>query len=150
MTKLFGAVAIIGLMGCHPALAHDSQDHYKSVTKRIPTTYQSCEVVDVPIYGQAGGGASGADVLTGIIIGGLLGKGASGNDKGAAAGAVIGGMVAADKKQGNQQIIGKRGGEPEEQGQRDPQPSQGVERQARRFCLPTQWKHWLLACRRCR
>ena len=108
MKKLLGTVAIVSLIGCHPALAHDSQDHYKSVTKRIPTTYQSCEVVDVPIYGQAGGGASGADVLTGIIIGGLLGKGASGNDKGAAAGAVIGGMVAADKKQGNQQIIGYR------------------------------------------
>jgi len=106
MKKLLGTSALVVLIGCHPAAAEVTQDHYKSVTKRIPTTYQSCEVVDVPIYGQSGGGASGADVLTGIIIGGLLGKGASGNDKGAAAGAVIGGMVAADKKKGNQRIVG--------------------------------------------
>ena len=50
-------------------------------------------------YGQTGSGASAGDVLGGMIIGGLIGKGASGDDKGAAAGAVIGGMIAADKNQ---------------------------------------------------
>ena len=77
-------------------------------TKTIQTPRQTCSTVEVPIYGNTGGGASAGDVLGGIIIGGLLGKGASGNDKGAAAGAVIGGMIAADKKKGNQQIIGYR------------------------------------------
>ena len=52
MNKLLSIVAISSLVGCHPALAHDSQDHYKSVTKRTPITYQSCEVVDVPIYAK--------------------------------------------------------------------------------------------------
>jgi uncharacterized protein YcfJ len=32
-----------------------------------------------------------------MIIGGILGKGVSGNDNGAAAGAVIGGLIGADK-----------------------------------------------------
>ena len=78
------------------------------VTKNIRTPQQQCSIVDVPIYGSTGGGANAGDVLGGMIIGGLLGKGASGNDKGAAAGAVIGGMIAADKKKGNQQIVGYR------------------------------------------
>ena len=80
--------------------------NYQEVTTNQPVTI--CNDVEVPIYGNTGGGASGADVLGGMIIGGLLGKGASGNDKGAAAGAVIGGMIAADKKKGNQQIVGYR------------------------------------------
>lgn len=68
---------------------------------------QTCKTVDVPIYGQtqSNGGASGADVLGGMIIGGLLGKGVSGNDKGAAAGAVIGGMLSADKNRNTQRVI---------------------------------------------
>lgn len=99
-------VVAFGLAACTPAFGETVQDHYKSVTKRVPTTYQSCEVVDVPIYGQTGGGASGADVLTGMIIGGLLGKGVTNKDDGAAAGAVIGGVIAADKKKGQQTIVG--------------------------------------------
>ena len=56
-----------------------------------------------------GGGASGTDVLGGMIIGGLLGKGITGKDNGAAAGAVLGGIFQADKKQNKQnQIVGYR------------------------------------------
>ena len=84
----------------------DSQPNY--VTKTVRTPQQSCNTVDVPIYGNTSGGASAGDVLGGMIIGGLLGKGVSGNDKGAAAGAVIGGMVSADRNRGEQQIIGYR------------------------------------------
>jgi uncharacterized protein YcfJ len=39
----------------------------------------------------------GGDVLMGMIIGGLMGKGLTGQDNGAAAGAVFGGVIAADK-----------------------------------------------------
>ena len=93
-----------------PAFAADVkvQDFTKTVTKNIPHTETVCNVVEVPIYGSTSNGASAGDVLGGMIIGGLLGKGVTGNDKGAAAGAVIGGMVSADKKQGNQQIVGYR------------------------------------------
>ena len=83
------------------------EDKYKVVEKRYPHTEHVCTTVDVPIYGNVGGGASGADVLGGMILGGILGKGISVDDKGAAAGAVLGGVFSADKKKkGNQQIVG--------------------------------------------
>jgi len=60
----------------------------------------------VPIYGTTqGSGASGGDVLAGMIIGGLLGKGVTGKDNGAAAGAVMGGIIAADKGQKQKQVV---------------------------------------------
>ena len=71
-------------------------DHTKSIIQSNPVTERRCQDVQVPIY-QQGGGASGADVLGGMILGGLLGKGATGKDNGAAAGAVLGGIIAADK-----------------------------------------------------
>ena len=71
--------------------------NYQEVTTNQPV--RICNDVEVPIYGNTGGGASGADVLGGMIIGGLLGKGATGKDNGAAAGAVLGGVIAADKNQ---------------------------------------------------
>ena len=73
-------------------------DHTTTVVTQVPTTQTRCQNVEVPIYqdvqtqGDAAGGA-----LAGMIIGGILGKGVSGNDDGAAAGAVIGGLIGADK-----------------------------------------------------
>jgi len=81
-------------------------DHVKTVTTNTPVTRTECQNVQVPIYGNAGGGASGADVLGGMILGGLLGKGVGGNDKGAAAGAILGGVIAADKGNNKQRIVG--------------------------------------------
>lgn len=45
-------------------------------------------------------GSNGGDVLGGMIIGGLLGKGATGNDRGAAVGAIIGGAIANENSNG--------------------------------------------------
>lgn len=84
-------------------------DHTKTVTVNQPITTTECYDVEVPIYGRAqGGGASGGDVLGGMILGGLLGKGATGKDDGAAIGAILGGIVAADKKQSKQVVTGYR------------------------------------------
>ena len=71
-----------------PTVTH----HYKDVSRSTP--YQDCFMVDVPIYGNIGSNnhTSKGDVLEGMIIGGLLGKAVTGDDKGAAFGAVIGGM----------------------------------------------------------
>ena len=73
-------------------------DHNKTIYRDMKVTDVYCRPVEVPIYrdvqtqGDAAGGA-----LAGMIIGGILGKGVSGNDDGAAAGAVIGGLIGADK-----------------------------------------------------
>lgn len=69
-------------------------------TRRVP--YDECTTVRVPVIGRPYNGSNaGADALAGMIIGGILGKGLSGNDKGAAAGAVIGGVIGADRNNGH-------------------------------------------------
>jgi uncharacterized protein YcfJ len=83
------------------------QPIYHNTTTRTPSNI--CQNVEVPVYGTVqSGGASGGDVLTGMIIGGLLGKGVTGKDNGAAAGAVIGGIISADNKRSKQVITGYR------------------------------------------
>jgi len=99
MKHLLATVAMVTF--ATPALAEtfatitNVRPNYQEVTTNQPITI--CNDVEVPIYGNTGGGASGADVLGGMIIGGLLGKGVTGKDNGAAAGAVLGGIIAADK-----------------------------------------------------
>ena len=104
------------LLAASPALANEKVtnvkvfDHNKVVYQEVPINKTVCNEVKVPIYstvqtqGDAAGGA-----LAGMIIGGILGKGVSGNDDGAAAGAVIGGLIGADKgsrPQTEQRIVG--------------------------------------------
>ena len=108
--KLIGTVLATSLLATS-AFAGDAsvEDKYKVVETSVPSTQNVCQNVQLPIYGNVGGGgASGTDVLRGMIIGGLLGKGIAGNDKGAAAGAVLGGIFQADKKQGQQGVVGYR------------------------------------------
>ena len=62
------------------------KDHYEIRNVDTPITQTYCK------QGSAGQGA-----LEGMIIGGLLGKGITGDDQGAAAGAVLGGVIGADK-----------------------------------------------------
>ena len=81
------------------------EPRYETVYNNVPTT--QCQDVEVPVYGRTGGGATGGDVLGGMIIGGLLGKGATGKDNGAAAGAVLGGIIAADRGQ-KKGVVGYR------------------------------------------
>tara|TARA_Y100000114_G_scaffold144460_1_gene153060 strand:- start:534 stop:1034 length:501 start_codon:yes stop_codon:yes gene_type:complete len=111
--KLFTSLLIV-IVSTIPAYANtvtatvsSIQPIYHNTTVRTPTNV--CQDVEVPVYGTVqGNGASSGDVLTGMIIGGLLGKGVSGNDKGAAAGAVLGGMISADNKKSKQVITGYR------------------------------------------
>ena len=72
--------------------------HTKTVIVNNPKQVRECRDVEVPVYDQyqTEGDAAGGAFL-GMIIGGLLGKGVTGDDGGAAAGAVIGGLVGADK-----------------------------------------------------
>ena len=101
MNKLVTAAALVAL--ATPVAAEqikaNVEDVFATVIESTPYTRQVCNNVEVPIYGTVTrqGSASGGDVLGGMIIGGLLGKGVTGKDDGAAAGAVLGGIIAADK-----------------------------------------------------
>ena len=78
---------------------------YSNSTQHLPR--QVCEQVQVPIYSTVQGpGATGSDVLGGMILGGLLGKGVTGDDKGAAIGAILGGVTQADKQSSRRVITG--------------------------------------------
>jgi uncharacterized protein YcfJ len=82
------------------------EPRYDNVTQYQSTT--QCQNVEVPVYGTVQGGATGGDVLAGMIIGGILGKGVTGKDDGAAAGAVLGGVIAADSNRNRQVVTGYR------------------------------------------
>jgi uncharacterized protein YcfJ len=73
-------------------------DHTKIVTQSVPSTERRCFKNKKPVYStykEQGDAASGA--LLGMILGGVIGKGVTGDDGGAAAGAVVGGLIGADK-----------------------------------------------------
>ena len=81
---------------------------YYSYTEEVPETKRVCETIQVPIYKEVNRGASGTDVFGGLLIGGLLGKVLTGNDKGAAVGAVLGGITSAERNKTKQVISGYR------------------------------------------
>jgi uncharacterized protein YcfJ len=99
-------LSLIALLIASPVVAGQTtaavEDIYVNRVYIEPYVERTCEEVQVPIYGQTKG-ANGGDVLMGMIFGGLLGKGITGKDNGAAAGAVMGGVIAADK--GSRQTI---------------------------------------------
>ena len=71
---------------------------YSSTNVYTPET--RCRNVQVPVYGKVlgGGGASGADVLGGMVVGALLGKALTNDNNAAGVGAVMGGVVAAEQQ----------------------------------------------------
>ena len=71
------------------------EDHYTTQNQNSVTYERVCRDVQVSSGSSAGGGA-----LTGMIVGGLIGKGLTGDKDAAAAGAVIGGIIGADNAQG--------------------------------------------------
>jgi uncharacterized protein YcfJ len=112
MKKLVAVAAILSMFGS-VAFA-DNVSVWADVVSSKPITSvnyvktpsQLCEKNMVPVYADVKtGGANGGDVLAGMIIGGLIGKGATGKDNGAAAGAVLGGMIAADKGGSTQKVL---------------------------------------------
>ena len=80
---------------------------YSSTNIYTPET--RCRSVKVPVYGKvvSGSGASGADVLGGMVFGALLGKVLTNDNNAAGVGAVMGGVVAAEQqKKTTTKIVG--------------------------------------------
>lgn len=112
MKRIILAAAVLA---AEPAIADEVTnikvyDHNKTIVREVPVNEYRCKDVKKPVYGtvqKQGNAAEGA--LLGMIIGGIAGKGLSGNDDGAAAGAVIGGLIGADKgakPKTQQEVIG--------------------------------------------
>jgi len=72
-------------------------------TKTITDPVQRCWTEEVPVYGQGPNTDTTGDMLTGAIIGGILGNNLKGEDGGGAAGAVLGGIL------GHQNAKNKKG-----------------------------------------
>jgi uncharacterized protein YcfJ len=107
MKKVF----IVGLIfGAFSAYANESingyvQDHYKTVTRKVPVTQQYCQDVQIPIQGSRSDGKAG-----GVILGGLVGNAlgaAVGVDGGRTLGTVIG-MVAGNEMSREDRVEGYR------------------------------------------
>ena len=114
--KKISAVAAAVIALSTPVVAKDKvkdvivYDHTKTMLVKSPSTERICQNMNVPIYGtttQQGNASGGA--LIGMLLGAAGGKAVTGNDKGAAIGAIMGGLVGADKgsqpKQ-SQRIVG--------------------------------------------
>lgn len=109
MKKLLFVLAAVSTGACAPAHADQVRakitDSYGTEWIERPYSIDVCSTVDVPIYSNNNNAAG--DAFVGMVLGGLLGKGISGNDDGAAAGAVIGGLIGADQGSKNK-IVGYR------------------------------------------
>jgi hypothetical protein len=79
-------------------------DHYSDRSDFVEYPVTACHEEQVPVYEQRGYTPSGASILGGIIVGGILGKALSGDNRGAKGGAVLGGLTASQSR--SPQIIG--------------------------------------------
>jgi uncharacterized protein YcfJ len=105
-------ITILSLLAS-PALAGEPynisvEDVYETYYDIVEDTKRVCNTVKVPVYETVNRGASGGDVLGGMLLGGILGKVVTGKDNGAAAGAVMGGVISADRNRTKQVITGYR------------------------------------------
>ena len=112
MRKTIKATAMLALLAT-PAVAQDSvtgtvEHIYQTYTEQVPETKRVCTQVEVPVYATRQRQTNGGDVLGGMLIGGLLGKAITGDDKGAAAGAVFGGVAGAERNKTEQVVTGYR------------------------------------------
>lgn len=79
-------------------------------TKVVTEPVQKCWTEEVPVYGQGPSTDTTGDMLTGAIIGGIIGNNIKGEDGGGAAGALLGGLLGhgAGKNKQGQTITGYR------------------------------------------
>tara|TARA_R110002012_G_scaffold139919_1_gene297368 strand:+ start:578 stop:1057 length:480 start_codon:yes stop_codon:yes gene_type:complete len=80
---------------------------YEDVTISKPYEVKECYFKEVPVYSELPSTTiQGADVVTGMLLGGLLGKVVTGKDKGAVGGAMLGGVLSATPRKGQRMLRG--------------------------------------------
>jgi len=101
MKKILSILSLVAMGACaapaaaEKAIITEVEPNWTQVTRNVPV--ETCNMAQVPIYEQVTGqGATGLEVLFGALFGGLAGKAITDKDEGAAAGAIIGGAVAAE------------------------------------------------------
>ena len=83
------------------------EENYETITEYSPI--KICRDEEVPIYGNTNqNNDNSANVLLGMILGGVSGKVITGEDGGAAVGAIAGGLIGANNNNSGNQIIGFR------------------------------------------
>jgi|TARA_A100001011_G_C14252891_1_gene818713 uncharacterized protein YcfJ len=92
-TMMFAGVASAGTVRVNGEVI----DHFKTVIDREPYKVEVCEKVS----NKTPGSATTGDLLTGAIIGGIIGKAITNKDDGAAAGAVLGTIITNENKREN-------------------------------------------------
>jgi outer membrane lipoprotein SlyB len=102
MKSILAATALtVTLTGCVNAQTQDQftfvrvqhiQPYHSVASVDVPTT--QCNIVNVPVYSHRNSGSG--NVLSGMVVGGIVGNAIGGNDKSTALGAIIGGLAAAD------------------------------------------------------
>jgi len=101
---LLAGVAMIAILYAQIAKAEGTSvqgtvvDHYEKQIDFIEQSQEVCRLVKIPIYHRPHR-PTGAEILGGLVIGGALGKVISGDDKGALAGAVVGGLVTSSRQE---------------------------------------------------
>ena len=80
-------------------------DHTERVVVSSGGGGTRCDNVEVPVYEYRNKNSNSGNVLGGMIIGGLIGKGITKKDNGAAVGAVIGGIIAADNNSNGKERV---------------------------------------------
>jgi len=69
-------------------------DFYKNQTVFEQIPYQNCSIQKVPIFGKIQSKPDAGAVVSGAVLGGIIGKAITKKDKGAAVGAIVGGVLA--------------------------------------------------------
>jgi len=83
------------------------EENYETITEYSPI--KICRDEEVPIYGNSNqNNNNSGNVLLGMILGGVSGKVITGEDGGAAVGAIAGGLIGANNNNSGNQIIGFR------------------------------------------
>lgn len=100
MKKVLATISLTAMMFASTASAEQVRvngeviDHFKTVIDRDPYKVEVCQQVTT----KNPGSASTGDLLSGAIIGGILGKAITNKDDGAAAGAILGTIITNENK----------------------------------------------------